>query len=129
MKKIALLALGLSTVLATQAMAIDLGIAAGTGSTSSTSLASSASQGSSGSLLAGATFQQSSGGAASGGEATSIMSGNDQFSSSVHQSETIQQGSSVSFGLAGSQNSNLTGALGGSAASNNLTGVWLFIQP
>jgi len=128
MKKLLALAALASTVLATPAMAVDFGLAVGAGSTSSTSSAISGSQGSSASLLFGATTQTSQGLAASGGNAVSVMDGNDQASSSVHQSETLQTGSSASFGLAGSQNSNGTLAFGSSSASNQLIGVWLFVQ-
>lgn len=127
-KLIALAGLLGATMLATPAAAIDLGVALGSGSTSSTSGAIAASQGSSGSLLFGFTGQQSSAGAASGGEAVSVMDGNDQLSSSIHQSETTQQGTSGSFGLAGSQNSNFAVGAGSSSASNQLIGVWLFVQ-
>ena len=129
MKTYALAAIASLALLAAPASAIDLGIAVGQGSTGSVSQASSISQGSSASALAGFTTQNSFGGAASGGNATSIMSGNDQASSSVHQSETVQGGTSFSLGLAGSQNSNLTIGTGGSAAQNSLAGIWLFIQP
>ena len=128
MKALALIGLIASVAIATPASAVDLGIALGSGSTSSTSGAIAASQGSSGSLLFGFTGQQSSAGAASGGEAVSVMNGNDQLSSSIHQSETTQQGTSGSFGLAGSQNSNFAVGAGGSSASNQLIGVWLFAQ-
>jgi len=130
MKKLTLALAALASVaFATPAMAIDFGIALGSGQSSSSSLAVAGSQGSSGSLLFGITGQQSSAGAASGGEATSVMSGNDQLSSSIHQSETTQQGTSGSLGLAGSQNSNFAFGAGGSNASNQLVGVWLFVQP
>ena len=129
MKKIfALAGLLAATVLATPAAAIDLGIAIGGGTTSSTSGAIAASQGSSASAFLGVTAQQSSAGAASGGEAISVMDGNDQLSSSIHQSETTQQGSTFSLGLAGSQNSNFAVGAGSSSASNQLVGVWLFAQ-
>ena len=128
MKALALIGLLASVAIATPAAAVDLGIALGSGSTSSTSGAIAASQGSSASAIFGFTGQQSSAGAASGGEAISVMDGNDQLSSSIHQSETTQQGTSGSFGLAGSQNSNFALGAGGSAASNNLVGVWLFVQ-
>ena len=123
-----LVAAGLALV-AAPASAVDLGIALGTGQTGSTSSAISASQGSSASALLGFTTQNSFGGAASGGSATSVMSGNDQASTSVHQSETIQGGTSLSLGLAGSQNSNIAIGSGQSAAQNSLIGVWLFVQP
>jgi hypothetical protein len=57
------------------------------------------------------------------------MSGNDQGSASTHVSQTTQQGSTFSLGLAGSQNSNLALGAGSSSASNQLTGVWLFVSP
>jgi len=128
MKKLILLA-GTALCFATPAAAVDLGLAVGSGQSASTSLPSSSSQGSSASLIFGATQQSSAGIAASGGSATSIMSGNDQSSTSVHQSETLQEGQTTSFGLAGSQNSNVTGAVGGSAASNSLQSIWIFLQP
>jgi len=57
------------------------------------------------------------------------MSGNDQASASQHESLTQQQGTSGSLGLASSQNSNLAAGFGSSSASNQLVGVWLFVQP
>jgi len=129
MKKLFLLAGAALAFVATPAMAVDFGIALGQGSSSSTSLAVAGSQGSSASLIAGATTQTSQSLAASGGSAVSIMDGNDQSSTSVHQSETLQTGSSASLGLAGSQNSNFAFGAGGSSAQNSLVGVWLFVQP
>jgi hypothetical protein len=130
MRALALLGLVATAMLAaTPAAAVDFGIVAGSGATQSNSTAVAGSQGSSASALFGFTTQTSQSLAASGGEAQSIMSGNDQASTSVHQSETLQAGSSASFGLAGSQNSNLALGVGSSSASNQLTGVWLFVQP
>jgi len=131
MKKLFLLAgAALATLgLASPAAAVDFGIAVGSGQSASSSTAVAGSQGSSGSLLFGITGQQSSAGAISGGTATSQISGNDQASSSLHESQTTQQGTSGSLGLAGSQNSNLAFGAGQSSASNQLVGVWLFVQP
>ena len=128
MKKIAL-ALASLVLFSTPAMAVDFGIVAGSGASSSTSQALSGSQGSSASFIAGATVQQSSGAANSNGFGASSISGNNQLAVSNHTSQTTQQGSTASLGLAGSQNSNVTQAVGGSSAQNVLTGVWLFIQP
>jgi hypothetical protein len=129
MKKIfALAGMLAATVLATPAAAVDFGLAIGAGSSSSSSTAVAGSQGSSASLIAGATTQTSQSLAASGGSAVSIMDGNDQSSTSVHQSETLQTGNSASLGLAGSQNSNFAFGAGSSSASNQLVGVWLFVQ-
>jgi len=130
MKKLLNLAvLAVATLLATPAMAVDFGIVAGGSNTSSVSQAVAGSQGSSGSLLFGATSQTSQSLAASGGSGTAIISGNDASSTTVHQSETLQTGQSASFGLAGSQNSNIAAGVGGSAANTSLQGIWLFVQP
>jgi hypothetical protein len=118
-----------SVAFATPALAIDFGVAVGSGASQSNSTAISGSQGSSASALFGVTAQQSSGGAASAGFSESVMSGNDQGSQSQHTSATTQQGSTFSLGLAGSQNSNNTLGIGSSSASNNLVGVWIFAQP
>jgi len=130
MKKLLNLAvLAAASLLATPAMAVDFGIVAGSGASQSNSTAIAGSQGSSASALFGFTTQTSQSLAASGGNAQSVISGNDQASASTHQSETLQAGNTASFGLAGSQNSNLALGAGSSSASNQLTGVWLFIQP
>ncbi|RPJ87097.1 MAG: hypothetical protein EHM18_02825 [Acidobacteria bacterium] len=131
MKKLALFACAALATLgfAAPAAAADFGIVLGQGSTSSNSFAVAGSQGSSGSLIAGATTQTSQSLAASGGSGVSILSGNDGSSTTQHQSETLQTGSSASLGLAGSQNSNFGFAVGGSSAQNSLIGVWLFAQP
>jgi len=129
MKKIfALAGLLASVALATPAAAVDFGLAVGTGSSQSNSTAVAGSQGSSASLIAGATTQTSQSLAASGGNAVSVLNGNDQASSSTHQSETLQTGSSASLGFAGSQNSNIASGFGGSSASNQLVAIWVFAQ-
>lgn len=120
----------LATVaLATPAAAVDFGLATGSGSSQSNSSALAVSQGSSASAVFGFTTQQSQALGASGGSAVSQLSGNDQASASTHQSETLQTGSTASFGLAGSQNSNLAIGNGSSSASNSLNAIWLFVQP
>jgi hypothetical protein len=119
----------LATVaLATPAAAVDFGLAVGAGNSASSSTAVAGSQGSSASAFFGATQQSSQGLAASGGSAVSILNGNDQASSSTHQSETLQQGQTTSFGLAGSQNSNVVAGVGSSAANNTLRAIWIFAQ-
>jgi len=129
MKKIfALAGLLASVALATPAAAVDFGLAVGTGSSQSNSTAVAGSQGSSASLIAGATTQTSQSLAASGGNAVSVLNGNDQASSSTHQSETLQTGNSASLGLAGSQNSNIAFGAGSSSASNQLVAIWVFAQ-
>jgi len=127
-KLLTLAALASISLLATPAAAVDFGLAVGTGSSQSNSTAVAGSQGSSASLIFGATTQTSQSLAASGGNAQSVLNGNDQASASTHQSETLQAGSSASFGLAGSQNSNIATGFGSSSASNQLVGIWIFAQ-
>jgi len=130
MKAFALIGLlGATLLAATPAAAVDFGLVVGGSNTSSNSVAVAGSQGSSASAIFGLTTQTSQSLAASGGSGTAIISGNDASSTTVHQSETLQQGSSASFGLAGSQNSNLAFGAGGSSANTSLQGIWLFVQP
>lgn len=128
MKKLILLA-GSALLFATPAAAVDLGIATGSSGSASTSQAGSASVGQSSSALLGFSAQQSSGAANSNGTGFSVISGNDTLSGSNHTSQTAQQGSTVSLGLAQSSNANQTIAQGASAGAANLTGVWIFLQP
>ena len=128
MKKLLLAAVA-SLAIAAPASAAELGIAFGTGGTNSSSTAVAGSQGSSGSVLFGVTAQQSSAGANSNGTAEQVIQGNDSGSQTTHTSTTTQQGSTFSFGLAGSQNSNIAFGAGQSNAGNNIAGVWLFANP
>jgi len=129
MRKFLLAAAALGSIISTPVLAAELGIAFGTGGTSSTSTAVAASQGSSASAIFGITGQQSSAGANSNGVAEQVISGNDSGSATTHTSTTTQQGTSASLGLAGSQNSNFAFGAGQSNAGNALVGVWLFANP
>lgn len=129
MRKLFALALAATTLLATPAAAVDLGIAVSEGATGSTSSAGAATQGSSASALLGFSAQQSSAGAQSAGSGTSLVSGNDSQSSSNHTSIVQQQGSNVSLGLAGAQNSSTAVGTGQSAAANQVNAIYLFFQP
>jgi hypothetical protein len=116
-------------VSAAPAMAAEIGIAFGGSQTSSSSNVLAATQGSSASAIFGVTQQSSLAGAESGGEAASIISGNDSATASHHLAVTEQTGTSSSFGLAGSQNSGFAVGTGSSNATNGLVFVSLFAQP
>lgn len=126
MKKLLLAAVAAMGLTAAPAMAAELGLVIGAGGSQSSSSAAAASQGSSASAIAGVTFQVSGARANSNGSAEQVIQGNDSGAQSTHTSTTTQGGTTFSFGLAGSQNSNVAVANGSSAAGNRLVGVWLF---
>lgn len=128
MKKLILAAVA-ALALPAAANAAEIGIAFGGGSTASSSTAIAATQGSSGSAIFGTTTQSSLAGAESGGEAVSVISGNDGFSASHHLTVTEQTGTSSSLGLAGSQNSGFGVGFGSSSAQNTVGFISLFGNP
>lgn len=118
-----------SMAFATPTLAAEAGLVFGGGSTSSTSSAVAGSAGSSQSAIFGVTGQQSSAASNSKGYGQLLVNGNDMNASSDHTSQTTQQGTTASFGFAGSQNGNVAGAGGSSSASGGILGGWVFINP
>lgn len=119
MKKIMLaVAVALCTV-AFNASALSFGVVGGAGfgsQASSTSGATSGVQGSSASALIGATGGSSWGAANSNGAAVSGLAGGASYSASGHNASHVQGNQNASLGLAGTQQTFVTGGEGSSQA-------------